>query len=459
MGKNIKTGLLVLALLAGLLLLLTMFKSSPANTPVPSAAVEASPLELHDNDITAIDYTARGTTYTITRQYDADGESTVALSPQRTGFAYDSELLLASFEAASSLEGCTLLAQNVPDDKLADYGFDAPTLTWTLHDGDGDSATLELGNKSGDGYGVYIREASKNAVFILPYLVAQQFAKGEFELRTLQFMPPETAGDLSGRLQTCTLRGTNGSFTLQRLPDVHSATGNAFAVTAPTRWLAGNYMLSLELLTPLSSLNFDGIAEDDPADLARYGLDDPYMLSLTDVDGWSATLLIGDTIATGGRYVMQQGLPTVFIDLGGDYTFLDIQCADLAETQLWKAQLTQAAALEYALNGQTNTLRCQLTDGALTTTLNDKQLSYNDANALFEQTMNLTTEPTEKPLSGTAAGTIKLTLTDGTTHTLQLLSSTGGYYGVAMDGEPLCHRLAVTQIDALLTAIHTTKEG
>jgi len=459
----------VLAVLGGGLAALLLWPegavtpSGPTETVPPIAY--AKPINMALDDVLSIDYTAeKGNPYTITLRRGDDGDLKLSLSPRRTGFTYDEELLQASVRAAVTLEGCTLLRENVPDSELSNFGFDAPLISWTINTPDGVYA-LQLGSPSGGGDGVYIRAADSGDVYILPYASGMAFARAEYELRALRFLPDyQTSVAATEALNYFEINGAEAPFTIRRLTEQEAEENPLAAMyrfTAPISWYCDSFYLNKELLTPLFTVGFDAVVEDDPEDLAQYGLDAPYTVALKDKNGWQATLLIGRQHESGGRFVMQVGIDTVFIDRTGDYSFLSVNFDSMIHKLFWIHNIQDVSRVDYDFGNFRRTLTYNVTEGAFAGTYQGRPVGEDNGRRLYirmlQTRVNSLLDADAVP--GAYYGSMAITLRDGTVHKMELYSVTSRVYGVIFNGEDTRLTVHKSTIDELIELMEVIDSG
>ena len=260
--------------------------------------------------------------------------------------------MLNSVQAAVKLEGIIPLLNDVPDDELADFGFDEPLLRWTIHAGE-QLYSLELGDPAGGGDSVYLRMADGNDIYLLPFDAGRPFARAEHEFRHLQFIPPyDSRHEALQALNYFNIQGTRTPFALRRMSEEEAETAPLMAMyqfTEPTTMFIESHYLNDLLFESFFTLGFNAVVEDDPEDLVIYGLDDPYKITVRDAHGWDATLLVGDPHEFGGRYVMLQDKPTVFHDRSGDFSILDIDYTILINRLFWLHEIVDVEQVEWNL--------------------------------------------------------------------------------------------------------------
>ncbi|MCL1819881.1 MAG: DUF4340 domain-containing protein [Oscillospiraceae bacterium] len=94
-----------------------------------------------------------------------------------------------------------------------------------------------------------------------------------------------------------------------------------YQLVSPISFMCNDDRVRTMLINTISSIDFDDVAAD--VEFAEE-------LSLElKAEGFERTLFIGEKTPNGGRYIKLKGDDTVYIDLLGDYSFLDITPLDL----------------------------------------------------------------------------------------------------------------------------------
>ena len=463
MKKNILTaGVAVLILGLSLVAVLIATGAPSAPSPAPDADLK-KPVTLILQDVSSVSFTpAKGMAFTLA--LSDGGDAAVSISPTRPGFDYDGDLLLETVTAAVALDGCRLLAADDGGDPAL-YGFDSPLIAWDIQTVDGEHYALEMGAQSGGGDGVYLRMDGDPGVYILPLSSAARFARSEAELRRLRFLPDYGSEQEAMRaLQYFGVEGRNTPFVIRLMSqeEVEEAPlVTAYQFLEPTVWYCENHDVVTELVLPVLTLGFQAVVEDDPADLSLYGLDTPHRLELKDDRGWQAALLIGGEGPEGGRYVMQEGLPTVFWDQRGDYSFLNINHTKLLNRLFWVYDLKTVSRVDYDFDGMRHILHYDVTDDAFSGAIDGRPLSETNGRRLYIHTLQLTLNDSlpENAVVGPRFGAITITLRDGTSHTFALYPVGDRSYNVHFDGADLRLTVHKDTVERVLRSLATVVGG
>lgn len=123
--------------------------------------------------------------------------------------------------------------------------------------------------------------------------------------------------------------------------------GSKWQITAPSQFPADDSTVS-SMLSTLSPLNSDTLVEEQPNNLATYGLSDPSLeVDVTSKGNKTDRLLFGDDAPTGGGvYVELAGSPRVFT--AGSYakSGLNKSVADLRDKRLMPVEASSVSSME-----------------------------------------------------------------------------------------------------------------
>jgi len=454
-------------ILAGLLTLLLLLTPESPEQQQPTGPQHQRPVNVHLEDVIGLELNPRGESMFLIAVERSENVSAFILAPGRQGFSYNAQALSNAVDAAVLMPGSTLLAENV--DNIDDFGFDDPIMTWTLHLKDESYFTFEMGDPAGGGRGIYIREQGSRDVFILPMNAAGMFARMEREFRSLQFFP-DYADNEEAILSILHyhLEGSLEPFGIERLDEeVAMATmlGANFRFTSPVELYVNAWNFNNLFLQGILSINFTAVVMDDPdeEDLKSFGLDNPYRLSLLDVNEWEVTLLIGDEHEFGGRYLMLEGKPTVFHDRAGDYSFLDVPYVTLIHNLFWVHDIHTVDTVIYSFGDDVFTLDYSNVTyenfGGMQ--LNGEDISRDNGSFIYAHTLQLPVHGRNDESFGEHYGFIKITLLDGTEHRLDfyVLDSHARVLGFTHNDERTDLTMHRNPIETNLTSLATIASG
>ena len=183
----------------------------------------------------------------------------------------------------SNLEMQSVVDENAAD--LKEFGLAEPRVRVTFKAG-GQNQTLEIGNKTPPGSDLYAKRATDKKVFLIASFLDSTFNRKTFDLRD------KTAIRVD-RDKLDALEVTTPDRTLR-----FAKANNEWQLTAPTPGRAD--FTAVEALTGrIAGLQMKSIAEAEPKDLKKYGLDKPTATVKIGSGSSQATLLIGGKTADG----------------------------------------------------------------------------------------------------------------------------------------------------------------
>jgi hypothetical protein len=220
---------------------------------------------------------------------------------------------------------------------LKEYGLAEPRVRVTFKAGE-QTHTLEIGNKTPPGSDLYAKRATDKKVFLIASYLDSTFNRKTFDLRDKTAIRVE-------RDKLDALEVTTPDRTLR-----FAKANNEWLLTAPAPGRAD--FSAVEALTGrLAGLQMKTIAEAEPTDLKKYGLDKPAATVKIGSGSSQATLLIGSK-AADGVYARDASRPLVFTV---DATLLDDLKKDPFEYRqkdLFDARSFNSTRVEIARNGQ-----------------------------------------------------------------------------------------------------------
>jgi len=189
------------------------------------------------------------------------------------------------------------------DVDLTEFGLDEPVLTVTLTAGD-DASRLVVGGETLEGerlYALVERGDDEKTLVLIDSLVLSDLDRNTRTLRKKDITAFHT-----DEVQRFSVTRNEKTVTAER-------TGvDDWIVTEPVEFAADptEVLYVLDYVTEAEAVSF---MDDGAEDRACYGQKDPQItLVLTDADGATSTLLIGDEDENGDYYALREGTPWVF---------------------------------------------------------------------------------------------------------------------------------------------------
>lgn len=319
MKRTIRLGIALLAV-AGLVVALVLVRNAQsAPAPAPREFSDTAPAENPDrvrlfentqDEIRAI------------RVERSDAEPLAIVRTDEGAFRPDYEFDVAFLDSSvnrivsqsQSLSSRRLIGEV---ENLAEFGLDTPQATISVERTDGTSQILLIGNQTPAQDAFYVARPNDPLV----YTVFGNWIRPYFtELDALRERSiPQVTFETLERIEVATLGGRE--IVAQRLPDWDEDPEMGFAAYATTapydrRYQANNnwFETTGEQLTELAIVRF---VDDDPANLAQYGLASPAgRLLIRDAENELAFTVGNET--DEGRFAQFAGSPSVVVLAGAD---------------------------------------------------------------------------------------------------------------------------------------------
>ncbi|HEX7280789.1 MAG TPA: DUF4340 domain-containing protein [Vicinamibacterales bacterium] len=286
----------------------------PASTAVEGEPAREKFFAVETDKINEIRLTVKGQT-TLLRK---EGSGWKMMEP--IAVDADPPEVIGLAQAISGIESVRQVVENPTD--LAQFGLAEPQIQVEFKAEGGAAGSFKLGNKNPQQSEVYALKAGDNKVVLVSSFQESTFNKEPFALRDKRILKfdREQADSLA------MVKGESG-ITLAR-------TGSEWKVVKPVE-ARSDYSAIEGFLTRLSSANMSRLVEENPKDLAQYGLDKPVM-TVTIGAGSSKTVLEVGKTENDQTYAKDASRPMVFtVDttLQGDLnkSFDDYRKKDLFE--------------------------------------------------------------------------------------------------------------------------------
>lgn len=446
-------------------------EATEPQSPSSSAPVTSTSSKIIDRssgDIKSVEITAdTGENFTIT--YSAEnGNQTSSMSGEN--------VLKYSVDEMNTLSGYVGLLVAVEDvgenDDDSLFGLDKPRRTLRITFKDGGEQTLLLGSETpyviGTARGVYAKLSGSNHIYTIGGSTSEILMRTKAEYREIMiFETPSDAGDFeevtilrSGKPALKIVKRDESEKEIAEDPSLEAYIPD-YKIVSPIERNTDSYALEEKIFGQLLNLKSAKIVEDYPKNLSEYGLDNPVKLSFKTAYGGANTLLIGRKTKSGGRYVMEDGVPSVG-EIDFDLDLTTVGYADIAEKLIWFFNSTDSPVFEYELaNGEKHTLKVwsenkslkSLYDGAALTGDNGKNLFFNTVG------MALAGECESGAKLGSRVIKIKATLGNGETSTLELFPINDRQYAVKIDGKAPQFYVGIDTVQALLNCFDIIKNG
>lgn len=424
-----------------------------------------------------------GDDYTLTST-TKNKKTTYTMSASQDTSAYSDSLMQNLCSTASSISG-KVVEESCED--LSKYGLaDGDSVsTVVITDTDKKSTTLRFGLSSDVVSGTYCQIDGKNTIYLVDSDTASALLEQESYYRNLTVLGSYYS--LSSEVQSLTVDaladGTVLTVQARDTSGMDETTAKAysdFVFTAPESCDADDSELKSGLFSDLQTLlTAQSIAEDNPSDLSKYGLDKPTSRVHIKTNSMDATVLIGGTTDDGsGRYVMKEGGSTVFISDASGCGFLNDSWSDWRSTNLMPFSLNEVSQITVTQDGTTHTIAVtqetsdddtdsedssntdssdsDSSDISQTATLDGETMSTKALQQLYAALDSVNyTRILDTLTQQQALATVTLTMTDGNTRSLSFAKGGSREYLVSVDGGAYAYGVQQDELTSITDALKT----
>lgn len=418
----------VLGLLIGAYFLISNKKATTPDTTDTSTDIGITLVEADEEKIISLEFNNENGTFTLNKK-----DKAWTMDPA-------SELPIDNSTADTSASDLSVItAEKVIEEKAADlskYGLDKPS-TLKLGLADGSSMEIEVGSANPTNDGVYIMKKGDPKVYLIGSYFSRKFnvSRGHFVKKDILSLDANTLKSLSYE--------KNGQ--VQFVIDIVSE--SEMNVTAPYKEEGDTSTIS-PMLAAVSKLKIQDVIEENPSDLAKYGLDKPAFSIEYGDKSTTKKILFGNYLKKGESIVYAKfpdGKSVFTID-ASELTFLDIKFSDIISSFVYLPSINDVNKIDLTMDGKTivsdiTTVQDNSKEDKFKVDGKDANMENADGKSLFRQfyqamigiTMNKY-EPGDKP-TGTPEVTIKYYMKpDSKPVTVEFISKDSNYYYAMKDG-------------------------
>ena len=261
----------------------------------------------------------------------------------------DATEVAAVTSGLAGLEIQRVVDENPPD--LAQYGLNPPKIDVSFRVRDSkDFQRLLVGEKTPTGGDVYAKTPNSNRVFLISSYLEGTFNKTAFNFRDKAILKFD-------RDKADVIEVVNGGDTV-----TFTRQGTDWRITAPLS-VRADYAGVEGLVQRLSSGQMTAIIDPAPADLRKYGLDNPPLRASVGTGSARATLLVGRPSPEGQPYAKDSARPTVFTVDQSLTTDLSKPVSDYRRKDIFDFRTFNANRVELQRDGATHAFVKATVDG------------------------------------------------------------------------------------------------
>lgn len=357
-------------------------------------------------------------------------------------FTMDSLVANAAAIDISAVIADKVIEEDAKD--LAKYGLDKPS-TVTVGLKDGTKRVIEFGDKTPTNDAMYVKMKDENKVYTVGsyYFNKLLMKRGQFIIQ--EILPVE---ETEIKTFSITKDGT-------LLYSLNFVSDSEVDVTAPIVE-RGDATKTQPIKASLVTLVMTDIVDENPTDLAKYGLENPKYVIEFGTSDTTKKIAIGNDISSGAAYAKFVDSKGVFELDTSPLTFLDMGLTDVLDVFVYLPNITDVSSVEINIDGKK--VVSEIThsgDNEQTFKVEGKDANMKNDNgdsvfrAYYQAIIGLTFKKYDPSLTptGTPEVTIKYNLRDGKTVTVGLISKDNNYYYAMKDGKYTGRLILKTKLD------------
>ncbi len=359
----------------------------------------------------------------------------------------------------SAIVATKVIEENATD--LAKYGLDKP-ITIKVGLEDGTSKELQVGSDTLTGDGRYCKMANESKVYLVGTYYTSKFEPtyGYFVKKDILSVDPATIKTFSyekdGQMQYA----------------VDIVSDKEMNIVEPVKEVAEISSVT-KMIQSVTQLAISDVADNNPTDLAKYGLDKPkYVIKYGDATT-TKIILFGSFVDKGTiRYAKYADGKSIFTIDTAPLTFLDTKLDDVIYSFIYLPNIKDVSRVELLLDGKKTV--CDITasekseDDKFKVNGTDANMKNDNGSSLFrnlyQSMIGITMQKYEtgvKP-SGTPEISIKYYMKDSKVVIVDLISKDSNYYYAMMDGvytNKVVQKSKLKEKDGLRTAYKELMEA
>lgn len=423
--KNISIILLAIVVLAGALVIVNKLPGNEEK-PKPEETQKTEYIDVFrvkTDDIKNVSVITSESSYSVSKngnELSLSDSSNIKINNQA----------LSSFLNACSYVYAEKLVTEKEDD-VSVYGFLNPAATVTLSLKDGSKKELQIGNKTIDSSGNYIKLSDEDKIYIkssygisslIPDYVSfidKNVLKISFDKhKSLSLIRLSKPGNPDVELKSSTVK-------------TEDSEGILWEMTKPVYADANTTVLANNFLTPFETFSANGVVEERLYDLSKYGLNNPYAVLNISADGITQKFTFGKE-ENGVRYFTVDNYATVYTVSSAGLEFLNVSYIDLMSRLIHIENIKNVSTLEIKSSDKNYILKISGDERFI----NDKKIDKKVFSKVYQSIIGLRFDSIDlnKNYSGRSDITFKYTKNDNTTHIVSFESIDDRNYLAAVDG-------------------------
>ena len=442
--KNIVIMVVVLILLVGAALAVMFLMQKPDDSHVDTDVQSIEIYKVEKSQIVQMDIAFFVEQFSFVR----DGEQWAVKDRPEVKLRNSSvDLLAMEFASINGKQKITDAAED-----LSVYGLDQPQGRYTIHLADGTQKQFSVGNDDPVSGAYYFAMDGDPAVYTIYSTKAASLLKMLKDYRDTTFLTVNTESLNRILIQNT---GTTIELVLETTGEGENAT-STWNMLRPLQKPLDTQRLSENIIGQISALSIQSFVDDGQ----DHGLSNPAAtVTLSDADGASQTLTIGDESDAGSRYVRLNGDDNVYLVEKANLEFIHVDPFLLISKFLNLENIDNVSSIDITADGETHTMSIARDGDAVTYHVDGKEAMERNFKDLYQKVIGLSASGLiDTTPSGNAAVTVVYHLTDNSAKTLAFYEFDDRNYAAVKDG--VCEfRILKKDVSAMLTALQSMLSG
>ncbi len=337
-------------------------------------------------------------------------------------------------------------------DDLSIYGLDQPQGSYTVDLADGTQKQFAVGNSDPISGSYYFKMGDDPAVYTIYSSKADTLLKPLSDYRDTTFLTVNPENLSYVFIQ-------NAANTIELVLETTGEgedQASEWKMYQPMQRTLDSQRFSENIMEPISSLSIESFVEDGQ----DHGLGNPAAtVTLSDTDGVSQTMYIGDVDADGNRYVRLDGSDMVYLVNGDNLEFINVDPFLLMEKFLNLENIDNVNSIDITASSGVYTMSIARSGETTTYQVGNLETVEDTFKELYQKVIGLTASGMiDVQPAGSPVVTIVYHLLDGSTETLQFFDYDDRNYAAVVDG--VCEfRILKKDVENMLAAVQDVAAG
>ena len=421
--RNIIISVAVIALLAGAYIWVI---NIPENTPDTQTVEKTSSISVYNMNVSDVE-----------KIYVKNPQAEYTILNSNSGCSikgYENIEFSADTLANAIVSFANPLAEREIDaSELSEYGVDNPTAVVTVYGSKAEN-TICIGNKMVGGEGYFILHKESGKVYLMPS------GRIAMYMRTVNDYRPNVvaSADITSITKLNITKSGTPLVSIRRLNEDEKnkfSMFTSYVMTYPKYASVQSGALD-ELAVNMNMITVMQYVEDNPKNLAKYGLSSPKYVLEIETDGGSYTVSYGNKTETGGVYAMVNGKNFVFEQSTEVYNALEtLQVLRLMERYAHIIDMFEVSEITVSGGGSTHTFILTGNDQNKKVTVDGKAANFEKFKTKYQSIIGIEVSGFAENINGgTEIAKIEFKYYDGNIVTARYITHNERNYALERNG-------------------------